>query len=240
MTQVVILAGGKGTGLGEMTEAIPKPMIPIAGVPFLEILLGHFISQGFDRFLIVLGYLPKYIPSVLGDGAKYGVKITYCGDEENLSLGTGGALKRAVPFLDREFLLIFGDTFLPIDFRDFISTFLNRDLAAMLAVYNNREDTDVIGNIELDSSGLVLKYKKNSSDILNYVDAGAVCLKKKVLNYAPPSRDVSLEEDLYPRIISKRQLYAYVCQDRFYDIGTPNRLCHFKKYYDHYTYSSAH
>lgn len=234
LMQIVILAGGQGLRLAEKTRNIPKPMMSISGTPFLEILLMYLANQGFKRFLIVLGYLPRYIPSMIGNGQDHGVDIRYCGDEENLRWGTGGALKRAAPYLDEDFLLIFGDSMLPIQYKSLISKYRDQGGSALLAVYDNNEDTDVINNVQVNADNLLTKYVKNSSEPLDYVDAGALCLKKSVLKNIPSEANVSLEEEIYPLLIKKKQIFAYPTDQRFYDIGTPERLELFSAFYDNH------
>jgi NDP-sugar pyrophosphorylase family protein len=230
--QVVILAGGLGTRLGDMTKTLPKPMIEVEGKPFLEILLEYLKSQGFKRFLIILGYLPEYIPAYFGDGSKFGLEISYSGDEENLKLGTGGALKRAESKLDDEFMLLFGDTLLPIDYADFWDKFKEDGGVGSIVAYDNNEDTDVLNNLNLADDGKVLAYVKNSQKQMAYVDSGALCFKREVLDLIEVGVEVSLEEGIYPKLLERAELYGYITDKKFYDIGTPGRLEAFKLYLD--------
>ncbi len=231
--QTVILVGGRGTRLGSLTEQIPKPMMEIDGRPFLEFLLIYLREQGLKRFLLIVGYLPDYIPAYFGDGSSLGVEIEYAGDVKNLSVGTGGAIKRAADKLDEHFLLLFGDTLLPLDYADLISRAQEFGCQGLLTVYDNQEETDVINNITLNAEGLVEKYLKNSQLRLDYVDAGVGLFAKEILSLIPEG-EVSFEEEVYPKLIAEKELAAYPTSQRFFDIGTPQRLENFKNYYyDH-------
>jgi len=114
--QVVILAGGKGTRLRPITYQVPKPMVPIHGKPFLQYQLELIKSLGINEVLLLVGYLGKQIEEYFGGGPKFGLNIEY--SYENNPLGTGGALKNAEEKLAEKFLLLNGDTFLPMDYEN--------------------------------------------------------------------------------------------------------------------------
>ena len=229
--QIVILAGGEGTRLKSLTKSIPKPMVTIGNVPFLEILIKHLASQGFKDFHIILGYLPDYIPSYFIKNNNFELNISYSGDSKNLYRGTGGALKNAEPDLEDNFILLFGDTFLALDYQRLAKSHLNSPGKAVLVVYNNEINADVINNIALDENNMVTKYNKNSVESLEYVDAGSISCSKDVLRYIKKDQNISLEEMVYPKLIKHKELYALKAKEKFYDIGTPERLKAFELYY---------
>src|ERR1051325_4111345 len=117
--QTVILAGGRGTRLGAMTKEGPKPMIRIAGAPYLEYQLKLLVSQGFYDVVILTGYLGEQIEDYFKDGKDLGLSIRY--SRERQPLGTGGALRAAKELLSDKFLVIYGDSYLPIDYREVLS-----------------------------------------------------------------------------------------------------------------------
>jgi len=222
--QVVVLAGGLGTRLRPVTERVPKPMVEVAGRPFLEYIVRHVSIQGLDRILILLGYLGEQIKDYFGDGTKWGVSIDYA--TESSPLGTGGAIRNAFDKLDANFLLLYGDSYLPIDYPEVIQSFYAVPTQCLMVVYDNRHgDTGVSNNIAIDSAGTVRRYQKGSSaSDLEYVEAGALCFSRNVFAGLGPSRQVSLEHDLYGDLIAARQIRAFVTKQRFFDIGTPARL----------------
>lgn len=222
--QAVILAGGLGTRLRPMTYDIPKPMIPINGKPYLEYQIEYLRDQGVRDVLILVGYLGNQIIDHFGNGAKIGVNINYSKEEK--PLGTAGGLKNAEKLLEDNFLLIYGDSFLPINYNDLQDTSTELEAAAVICVYDNSENTDVINNISLDNNTRrVLKYHKDALDKdLRYVDAGVLLVNKRIVELIQAGQVVSLENQIFPRLIRENKLYAYITNKRFYDIGTPDRL----------------
>lgn len=219
--QVVILAGGLGKRLKPLTERVPKPMISINSRPFLEHQLKLLKKFNLTRVVLCLGHRAEAVESYFGSGSKWGFDIKYSLEEK--LLGTGGALKRAEEYLEDSFLLLNGDTYLPIDYTHLISCFREMNRMGLIVVYDNREKI-VPNNIALDKSNMVIRYDKRKEGGLSYVDAGVVVLKKEVLKLIPKNRVVSLEEEIFPELIRLRELWAYPTKERYYDIGTPERL----------------
>jgi NDP-sugar pyrophosphorylase family protein len=188
--------------------------------------------------------LGEKIRDYFGDGRSWGVRIEYSFEEN--PLGTGGALKNAKHHLGNRFFLIYGDSFLPIDYLSIEKYFSNADKMLLMMLYDNREDTAVPNNIALNEKGIVTYYEKNSNiSALEYVDAGVLAMKKDVLDTFPSNRVISLENDVFPGLIPLQECAGLVTQQRFYDIGTPERLKCFEAYimerkkHDHYTYTGS-
>ena len=219
--QVVILAGGLGTRLRPITETIPKPMVLINGKPFLEYQLEMLKKNGFEDFILCTGYLGEKIEEYFGNGQKMGMQIKY--SKENEPLGTGGALKNAEKLLENEFVLIYGDSFLPMDYKSLIADFNESKKLAMPVVFKNSPKI-VLNNMEVSKTGEVLHYDKKNQGRSNYVEAGVHILQKDVLNFVPENSAFSLEEELLPVLIKKGELNAHITDKRFYDIGTFDRL----------------
>ena len=141
-----------------------------------------------------------------------------------LVLGTGGALRRARDMLDSYFLVLNGDTYLPIDYHEMEERYLQLGRKALMVVYNNETDTGVKNNIALDNDKMVVRYDREGvSPELNYVEAGAVILRKETLNFIPEGVLISLEDGIYRCLIEQRELAAHIIKQRFYDIGTPEQ-----------------
>lgn len=225
--QAVILAGGLGTRLRPLTERTPKPMVEAGGRPFLEYIVEHLAQQGFERLLLLVGYLGRHITEHFGDGKRFGVAIDYAW--EPAPLGTAGALRNAAAQLAGSFLVLYGDSFLPIDYRLVSEAFLRSGGQGLIVVYDNRiAPTGVPNNVALHPDGRVARYAKGrGGNDLAYVEAGALCLRREVVERLPASQPVSLEEDVYPRLIRDGQLHSLVTRQRFFDIGTPERLSEF-------------
>lgn len=229
--QAVILAGGRGTRLYPLTESIPKPMAPVAGRPFLEYQLDFLRRQSITEIVLLVGYLAGQIENHFGDGARFGVRIGY--STEHTPLGTGGALREAAPLLAEEFLLLNGDSFLPIDYDAPLSVLRSSDAAFVMVVHNNQaEDSAVPNNVEVDGTGRVVRYVKTLTPDpgLTHVDAGVLACRRSIVDAIPAGGAVSLESQVYPPLIAARRVTAYEGRCRFYDIGSPDKLAAFETY----------
>ena len=223
--QAVILAGGLGTRLWPVTKEIPKPMVPVAGVPYLEHQLRLLRDQSITDIVLLTGYLGDQIEEYFGTGRSIGLTLRYSREES--PLGTGGALRQAAGFLADTFLVIYGDSYLPMQYRTALEALGSSRARGLLVVYDNRlGDTSVNSNVAIDDGYSVIRYAKDSTDRsqLDYVEAGVSAFRRSVLDLIPTEGKVSLEEEVFPELIAQRELIALPTNQRFYDIGTPDRL----------------
>jgi NDP-sugar pyrophosphorylase family protein len=233
--QAVILAGGLGTRLGSLTAQTPKPLVPVAGVPYLEHQLCLLARQSIRDVVLLTGYLGQAIEDRFGDGGSLGLSIRY--SREPSPLGTGGALRLAAPLIADPFLLIYGDSYLPIDYREVVTALDRTPVTGMVVVYDDRDGrTSVRNNIAMGDDGLVIRYDKDSVEdagglkpALQFVEAGVLAFRRGIIDLIPEGV-VSLEKDLFPQLIATHQLRAYPTGQRFYDIGTLERLQVFEQY----------
>lgn len=228
--QAVILAGGRGTRLGALTERIPKPLAPVVGKPYLSYQLEYLARQGWRDVLLLTGYLGEQVEAYVGDGARWGLRVDY--SREPHPLGTGGALRLAAPRLQEKFLLIYGDSFLPIVYAEVMARLEESGAPACVVVYDNRQgDTAVQNNIALRGDGWVACYRKGGGgeQELTHVEAGVLALRREVVSLVPEGV-ASLEMEVFPKLAARGQLAAFVTRQRFYDIGTPERLAAFEEY----------
>lgn len=235
--QAVILAGGLGTRLLPLTESIPKPMVRVAGAPYLEHQLHILRRQGFTNVVLLTGYLGDQIESYFGDGRQLGLSVQY--SRESTPIGTGGALRQAAHLLQDPFLLIYGDSYLPIQYRGVIEELERSTAIGVVVVYDNHvDDTSVRNNIALDAGSYIARYEKDAADTtdLHYVEAGVMAFRLSVIERLPREGFVSLEKEIFPRLIAGKKLLGYRTDQRFYDIGTPDRLKAIEHYFhDHHT-----
>ncbi|MBE9529218.1 MAG: nucleotidyltransferase family protein [Proteobacteria bacterium] len=224
MMQALILAGGLGTRLGAITKQIPKPMVPINGRPFLEIQMEYLRENGITDIVLSVGYLGDQIEEYFGDGSGMGLKIEY--SFEDVPVGTGGGVKLAADKLHEEFFLLYGDSYLPIDYREVEEAFKASGKTGLLVAYDNRlGDTTVPCNLSVDSDMLVTEYRKDAkSEELHLVEAGVLAFKKSVLDLIPNTGPTSLEEEVFARLIADKEMACFTTRQRFYDIGLPERL----------------
>jgi D-glycero-D-manno-heptose 1,7-bisphosphate phosphatase len=220
-TQAVILAGGRGTRLRPLTDTLPKPMIHIAGKPFLEHLIELLAGQGVRRIVLLLGYLPEVIQDYFGDGSRWGVRIQYC--VSSVDDETGRRLKLAASALDPCFLLLYSDNYWPMQIEKMWSRFSAAGVPAMITVYSNR-DGYTKDCVRLDDDGYVAVYDKSRlQPDLQGVEIGYAIVSKAVLDLMPDA-NVSFEETIYPQLAARRQLLAYRTDHRYYSIGSHGRL----------------
>ena len=221
--QAVILAGGQGIRLRPITKTIPKPMIPLNGKPYLEYQIEYLKKFGFSDILILVGYLGKKIEAHFGNGKRFGVNIKYSYEKD--PMGTAGGLKNAEPHITTDkFLLLYGDSFLPINLTEFTTSFLKCGKKSSIVIYNNQIDTNVKNNVKVDGDNISAYKKDGGGEDFMYVDSGVLCLDKGVLKDMPENTNWSLEFNVFPSLIENRDIFGYVTTTRFYDIGTPKRL----------------
>lgn len=220
--QVVILAGGLGTRLKPLTEKITKVMVEVHGKPFLEHQFRYLKKFGFKKILLLVSYLGDQVKNYFQDGQAFGIKIEY--NEEKEPMGTAGALKMAAPKLERSFLLINGDTFYPLNWKDFLSRADAVRQGGLIAVYQNQERV-AENNLKVEPGGLISACASNKSPQgLNGVDGGVSFYHKAILDFIPEGEKCSLEKDIYPLLIRQKLLKAYFSNQRYYDMGTFERL----------------
>ncbi len=210
--KVVILAGGRGTRLGALGRGLPKPMIRVAGRPFLEFVLQSFLERGFEQFVLLVGHHADVIEAHFRHGDRFGVKIEYSREQE--LQGTGGALRDARHLLGERFILTYGDVLRRFDYDRFVEEHPDN----CLAVYPRLSE----GNTEAQH-GVVMRFDKNARD-LPYVDAGFSVLRREVIDLLPPIGVCNFEQEVYSKLAARRELEAEVVNHDFYDIGTPEEL----------------
>jgi NDP-sugar pyrophosphorylase family protein len=219
--QVAILAGGLGQRLRPLTETVPKPLVAVHGRPFLDYQLRLLRRHGATRVVMMTGYLGAKIQAEFGDGAEYGLALTY--SRETTPLGTGGALKLAEPLLDETFMVVNGDTYLDMDYAAAARAFAAADCDALMAVYDNPGQALAPNNV-LVACGMVARYDKDDSRGLTHIDAGVYAFRRSLLTGLTAGQRYALERDLIPRLAHRGRLMAYSVGQRYYDIGTLDRL----------------
>ena len=221
MLPVAILAGGLATRLRPITETIPKALVDVAGKPFICRQLEYLNTQGIRSVVLCNGYLGEMIQAVVGDGSSYGLDVSYSLDGPVL-LGTGGALKQALPLLGNAFFVLYGDSFLPVDFGAVERAFFESKKAALMTVLENGDRWDK-SNV-LFSEGELLEYNKHAPrPEMKFIDYGLGVLTRRVLENYPAGERFDLA-DVYHTLSLKGQLAGYELHERFYEIGSHSGL----------------
>lgn len=221
MLPVAILAGGLATRLRPITETIPKALVDVVGEPFICRQLAYLHEQGIQDVVLCIGYLGEMIQAVVGDGARFGLKVTYSSDGPVL-LGTGGALRQALPLLGKEFFVLYGDSFLPVGFAPVEKAFWESGKAALMTVLKNGDRWDK-SNV-IFSGGELLEYnKKVPRPEMTFIDYGLGVLASHVLEDYVDGEAFDLAE-VYHALSMRGQLAGYEVHERFYEIGSNGGL----------------
>ncbi len=215
----VLLVGGLGTRLRSVVPGMPKPLAPVGEKSFLHLLVRQLQSQGIRNLVMCTGYLSDQIEKELGDGRDWGVAISY--SKELQPLGTGGAVKLAERHLpaDSDFLVMNGDSFLELDFRQFIRFHREHHGLISMAV-RGVSDAARYGTVQLDMLNRVVDFhEKTGVQVAGIVNGGVYVFDRAVLQHIPEG-PTSLEKDVFPRLLADG-IYAFEQHGLFIDIGTP-------------------
>jgi MurNAc alpha-1-phosphate uridylyltransferase len=224
---VAILAGGLATRLRPVTENIPKALIPVAGRPFVEHQLALLRRQGYTEVVVCAGHLGEMIEQHLGDGARWGMHIQFAFDGDKL-LGTGGALRRALPKLGCAFFVLYGDAYLPCDLRSVEQAFLSSRLPALMTVFRNEDRWDS-SNIVF-REGKVLGYDKHTRSAgMQHIDYGLAALRSETLESYQDGAAFDLGE-VYVELAAQGRLAGLEVGERFYEIGSAAGLADTERY----------
>jgi N-acetyl-alpha-D-muramate 1-phosphate uridylyltransferase len=219
-----ILCGGLATRLGPITRTIPKAMLEVAGRPFIDHQLFLLRRNGFGRVVLCLGHLGAQIESHLGDGRRFGLRIDYSHDGDQLA-GTGGALRRAADLLGETFWVLYGDSYMDIHYAEVLAEFAARPANLALMTVLRNDDRWDRSNAAFES-GRVMRYNKrpaNRTPAMRYVDYGVGLLRREALLRMPTDRAFDLA-DLYSALADEGRLAGHEVFTRFFEIGTPQSL----------------
>lgn len=214
---VAILAGGLANRLRPITVSTPKALVKVAGEPFICRQLDYLKAQGIRRVVLCTGYLGEMIKSVVGNGSRFGLNVYYSEDGPVL-LGTGGALKQAVSLLGDQFFVLYGDSFLPINFKEVEQCFLESERPALMTVLENSGRWDK-SNV-LFRGGKLEEYCKDSPrPEMSFIDYGLGVLQSEVLEEYPTNQAFDLAET-YHSLSKQGKLEGFEVRERFYEIGS--------------------
>jgi NDP-sugar pyrophosphorylase family protein len=220
MPPVALLAGGLATRLRPLTEKLPKALIEVAGEPFVAHQLRLLRREGIRRVVLCLGFLGEMVRDVVADGDEFDIDVNYSFDGDQL-LGTGGALKRALPLLGEEFFVLYGDSYLDIAYEPLVAAFRESGSGALMTVFRNEGRWDT-SNVAFDGL-LVLRYdKRNPDKDMHYIDYGLGLVRSEVIAEWP-GHVFDLAE-VYSKLAEQGRLAGYEAWRRFYEVGTHKGL----------------
>lgn len=214
---LAILAGGLGTRLGAAAGDLPKAMVPVAGRPFIEHVLDLLASEGADRIVICRGNRGEAIEEGLGDGRRFGLRIAYS-DEGPEPIGTAQALRGALPLLGDAFLVLYGDTYLQVDYGAVAAAHERSGMPALMTVLRNDGRWGESNAVFVD--GRVTYDKRHPPAGAAWIDFGLLAFRASALTDVD-ERDLA---DVLARLGADGQLAGLEVRRRFYEIGTPDAL----------------
>lgn len=229
--EAIVLAGGFGTRLKQVVPDLPKPMAPVAGRPFLEILLASLARKGFCRVVLSLGYMAEKVVNHFGDHFA-GMELVY--EIEQSPLGTGGAVRTAMALCMADHVFVFnGDTFLDLEVKNLEAHWQKHRTPIIVA--REVPDTARYGRLDTDR-GRVLSIVEKGVTGPGLINAGCYVLPADILDGFPLGQPFSLEADFLAKAVGKLRFDLFVTNGQFIDIGVPEdyaraqielaRVCH--------------
>src|SRR3954465_13182883 len=222
LVQALVLAGGEGTRLRPLTLTTPKPVLPLAGRPFLSFMLDWLHSHDVDEAILSLGFLSDAVHAVLGD-IQSGMRLRYVTEDE--PLGTAGPVRLAHDegILAERFLVLNGDVLTDMDLTAELAQHERTGAVGTLALIEV-EDVSSYGVVATNENGEVLEFREKAPGPAptNRINAGAYVLERSVVDLIPAGRAVSFEREVFPQMVGNG-LYGWLADGYWIDIGTPER-----------------
>jgi NDP-sugar pyrophosphorylase family protein len=226
MYQIVIIAGGLGSRLGKLTQKVPKALIKIDKKPFIYYQLNQLSKQGFKKVVICVGYFGDKIKKYVGSGKKFNLNIKYSHENKKL-LGTAGCIRKAIPLLEDNFFVTYGDTYLPVNFKNIQKSFEKQNAKALITVYKNYNK---LASSNVCFKGKNIFYQKNSkSKKMNFIEYGVSIFSKEIF-IESKFKNLSDLSDMLSFLSKIKKLKHHVVKKRFYEIGSNAGLKETKNY----------
>jgi N-acetyl-alpha-D-muramate 1-phosphate uridylyltransferase len=227
MLPVAILCGGLGTRLLPKTETIPKALIPVNGTPFILLQLRSLRAHGIRQVVLLVSYLAEMIEAIVGDGEALDLQITYSYDGPT-RIGTGGAVRKALPLLGDGFFVVYGDSFVVADYGAIEKALFASGKAGLMTVWRNRGRL-ARSNVEMRNGALVRYDKEAPSDAMEYIDWGLSAFRTKAFDPFLSVEAFDLGE-VHGALLATGELVAYEVNNRFYEVGSHEGLAQIERY----------
>ncbi len=224
---VIILAGGIATRLGAISELIPKAMMRVAEAPFIDHQLRLLAEQGVTQVVLSVAHLGQQIEDFVGTGSRYGISVVYAYDGP-VRLGTGGAIKAALSTVPDQFAVLYGDTYLDIEYKPVFDAYIKSRQAALMTVLKNENSWDR-SNVLFENGIIKLYDKRNPTADMHHIDYGLSIMNKSCFDDFPENQPFDLSE-VFERRIQSGQMAGFEVHKRFFEIGTPTALAETEQY----------
>lgn len=218
---VAIIAGGLATRMHPHTQTVPKSLLKVNGRPFLATQLEQLASHGIQRVVLCVGHLSDQIESEFGDGSAYGIDLNYSHDGEKL-IGTGAAVRNAIPLLGDQFFTLYGDSYLSVDYGAAALAFLQSGKLGLMTVFQNNGLYDN-SNVEYSDGKIVAYSKKAKTPGMTHIDYGLNAFRADAFDPFQFEQRFDLS-DVISHLVAGDKLAAFEVHDRFYEIGSPSGL----------------
>ncbi len=218
---VAILSGGLATRLRPASEKTPKALLPVAGRPFLAHQLDLLQKQGVRHVVVCVGYLGEKIREALPDGRPWGITLEYAFDGPTL-LGTGGAVRQAVPLLGERFFVLYGDSYLPTNYGAVAEAFARSGQPALMTVFRNEGKWDT-SNVVFRDARIIVYDKRQRTPEMQYIDYGLSVLTPRSFAGLESKTPLDLAE-VFQKLVVQGHLAGYEVHERFYEAGSRTGL----------------
>lgn len=226
MITVAIICGGLGTRVESYTQGLPKSLVPIHGRSFIDYQLELLAESGVERVVLCVGYGGKIISDYVGDGRQWGLRVLYSWDETK-NLGTGGALRDALPLLGPEFLVLYGDVYIRLDYVPMLNAF--RQIGALAMVAMCRGDGLREQNNIARTGGYTVRYDKRHHEVgMMYLDAGVSAYRASVFENVAPEGPLDLGDVMHELSIN-RNLWGYQTYHKPHEVGSLEGIREFEE-----------
>ena len=234
LPDILILAGGKAKRLGEVSKKLPKSLISFYGKPFIYYQLKLLKKNKFNKIIISTGYLSneinQYINSIRNE---FKFKILFSYDGKKL-LGTGGAVKKVLPLISKNFFVIFGDSFLAVDYLKIYKKFLISKKFGLMTIYKNENLNDItregLSDVELKNGQIVNYNKKKTNSNMKYINYGISIFDKTLFKKWKLKKKMDLQL-INKKLIENNELSHLIIRKKFYEIGSKKGIKLTKEYF---------
>jgi len=218
--KTVILAGGRGTRLQPFTLVVPKPLVPVGGMPVIELIIKRLRRFGLDDYIVTTGYLGDLIKAVCGDGSRWGVNIEYSDEDE--PLGTIGPLREIQDQLTQTFIVVNGDTITDVDFQRLIK--FHREHKGIATVAATRRTTQIeLGVLETDHEGTVIDFQEKPCH--EYLASmGLYVFEPAILEFIPPQGSFGFDDLMRAFLTAEAPVNVYTHPGYWLDVGIKSDL----------------
>ena len=221
MLPIVLLAGGLGTRIKKVTGNLPKSMVPVNGKPFIYWQLNLLRDSGYQDFVLCVSHGAEHLREYLGDGHKFGINVRYSYDGDR-QLGTGGAILNATQLLGENFAVLYGDSYLPVDFKEIEIAFLKMKCKALMTVFKNSGEYGE-SNIEF-SNGRILRYSKSQGNqLMEHIDYGLTYFSANAFSNHSIGSALDLSY-IIEELVAKDEISGFEVFQRFYEVGSISGL----------------